>query len=143
MNTINGIELKKLVTHSDERGFFREIIRVTDDFFNEGFGQWSCAMRIAGTGEWHIHEHQTDWWYVPIGQIEAYLYDSRPGSFTYQERNKFVLGDDLVLRIPPGVAHAFEVIFEPMYLFYITSCIYDPADEGRIPYDIISLKGHK
>ncbi len=29
---IDGVVLKSLDTHQDERGFFREIIRETDDF---------------------------------------------------------------------------------------------------------------
>ena len=33
-----GVETKELVTHADERGFFREIIRESDAFF-EHFGQ--------------------------------------------------------------------------------------------------------
>ena len=32
MPHIEGVEIKELVTHPDERGFFREIIRVTDPF---------------------------------------------------------------------------------------------------------------
>ncbi|MBU0769509.1 MAG: dTDP-4-dehydrorhamnose 3,5-epimerase family protein, partial [Proteobacteria bacterium] len=39
------------------------------------------------------------------------------------------------LRIPPGVAHGCKCISGPANLFYITSDVYDPADEGRIPYD--------
>jgi dTDP-4-dehydrorhamnose 3,5-epimerase-like enzyme len=35
---IAGVTLKELVTHTDERGFLREIIRVADDFFQDGFG---------------------------------------------------------------------------------------------------------
>jgi dTDP-4-dehydrorhamnose 3,5-epimerase-like enzyme len=31
---IDGVEIKELVTHPDERGFFREMIRVTDSFFD-------------------------------------------------------------------------------------------------------------
>jgi hypothetical protein len=34
-NLIQGVEIKELVTHPDERGFFREMIRVTDSFFGE------------------------------------------------------------------------------------------------------------
>ncbi len=139
METINGVEIKKLTTYSDERGFFREIIRNTDDFFNEGFGQWSHANRDIGTGEWHIHKRQIDWWYVAIGRIEVFLYDNRPGSVTYQKRNRYISSDERVFKIPPGVAHAFEVIEGPMHLFYITSHIYDPSDEGRIPYSAIGL----
>ena len=36
---IEGVEIKELVTHTDERGFFREIVRKTDEFWGEGFGQ--------------------------------------------------------------------------------------------------------
>ncbi len=139
LKAIDGVEIKELITHFDERGFFREIIRVTDNFFDEGFGQWSCAMRSVGTGEWHIHERQTDWWHVPIGEIQAYLYDNRPGSVTYQERDIYILDNSYVLKIPPGVAHAFKISLLPMHLFYITSHIYNPADEGRIPYSDIGL----
>jgi dTDP-4-dehydrorhamnose 3,5-epimerase len=38
---IHGVEIKELTTHTDERGFFRELIRSSDPIFPEGFGQWS------------------------------------------------------------------------------------------------------
>jgi dTDP-4-dehydrorhamnose 3,5-epimerase len=41
---IEGVVLKELVTNMDGRGFFREIIRVSDDFFAEGLGQWSHSQ---------------------------------------------------------------------------------------------------
>ena len=64
---IEGVTVKELVTYADERGFFREIIRVTDDFFQEGFGQWSHSLMHTGTAKaWHIHQKQTDWWYVAV-----------------------------------------------------------------------------
>jgi len=38
--------------------------------------------------------------------------------------------------IPPGVAHGYKVIGTAAALLaYITDRFYDPADEGRIPYD--------
>jgi dTDP-4-dehydrorhamnose 3,5-epimerase len=135
--SIEGVEIKQLLTHSDERGFFREILRVTDDIFDEGFGQWSYAERNTGTGEYHLHKYQTDWWYVPIGIMEVYLHDMRQDSLSYQKDTMLVLRGDMpeVLKIPPGVAHGFEVVACPIHLFYITSHIYNPKDEGRIPYD--------
>ena len=45
---IEGVVFKDLVTNTDERGFFREIIRVTDDFFAEGFGQCSHSLVYPG-----------------------------------------------------------------------------------------------
>ena len=37
--------------------------------------------------------------------------------------------------IPPGVAHGCRVISGPVNLFYVTSHVYDPSDEGRIRHD--------
>lgn len=136
---IEGVVLKELLTHTDERGFFREIIRVSDNFFGEGFGQWSLSLMYPGVVKaWHIHKVQVDWWYVAFGVLKVALYDTRPESPTYRETSDLFIGDNrlaVVLRIPPGVAHGCKVISGPVQLFYITSRVYDPADEGRIPYD--------
>ena len=40
-----------------------------------------------------------------------------------------------VLRVPPGVAHGCKSIASTVNLFYVTSDVYDPTDEGRIPHD--------
>lgn len=136
---IHGVELKSIVTHTDERGFFRELIRVTDPIFSEGFGQWSHTLTLQGAAKaWHIHKAQVDWWYVAIGAIKTVLYDTRPDSPTYGELQEILMGDPYpvqILKVPPGVAHGYKVIQGPMHLFYVTSNVYDPADEGRIPHD--------
>ena len=136
---IDGVVFKELVTHTDERGFFREIIRVTDDFFAEGFGQWSHSLMYAGAGKaWHIHSRQTDWWYVACGTLKVALYDMRPESPTHGELVEFFLGDhqpSAVVKIPPGVAHGCKAIGGSVHFFYVTSSTYDPTDEGRIAHD--------
>ena len=136
---IDGVAFKELDTHRDERGFFREIIRVTDDFFEEGFGQWSQSLMYPGIIKaWHIHKKQTDWWYVSTGVLKVVLYDRRRESSTYRQTMEIMLGDDheaRVLKIPPGVAHGCKCLSGPANLFYITSHPYDPEDEGRIPHD--------
>ena len=136
---IQGVVIKELATHTDERGFFREIIRVSDDFFREGFGQWSHSLMHPGTAKaWHVHQHQTDWWYVGLGTLKVALYDTREGSATQGELMEFFMGDNQpaqAVKIPPGVAHGCKAISGAAHLFYITSHTYDPADEGRIPHD--------
>jgi dTDP-4-dehydrorhamnose 3,5-epimerase len=136
---IEGVVFKELVTHTDERGFFREIIRVTDVFFREGFGQWSHSLMHPGTAKaWHIHQRQTDWWYVGLGTLTGALYDTRADSLTAGELMEFLMGDHQpaqVVRIPPGVAHGCKALTGPTHLFYVTSHTYDPKDEGRIPHD--------
>ena len=44
-----------------------------------------------------------------------------------------------VLKIPPGVAHGCKAIGGVSHLFYVTSSIYDPKEEGRIAHDDPSI----
>jgi dTDP-4-dehydrorhamnose 3,5-epimerase len=134
--TIEGVVLKPLVTHADERGFFREVIRETDDFFDH-FGQWSHSLMFPGTAKaWHLHRRQIDWWYC-IGTLKVGLHDLRSNSRTRGVTQTFLMGDDhgpVCLKIPPGVAHGCRAL-EKTHLLYVTSNVYDPSDEGRIPHD--------
>lgn len=136
---IDGVMIKELIRQKDERGFFEELIRVADDFFKEGFGQLSHSyMRYGVIKAWHIHKTQIDWWFVSRGDIHVVLYDTRKNSSTYKLLNEFRLGEhgeDIVLKIPAGVAHGCKVISQDAELFYVTSKIYNPDEEGRIPYD--------
>jgi dTDP-4-dehydrorhamnose 3,5-epimerase len=136
---IEGVIIKELKTHPDERGFFRELIRVTDGFFGEGFGQWSHSKMYRDVIKaWHFHQQQVDWWYVPVGALKVVLHDLRPDSPTYRQTQELFMGEhygEKVLKIPPGVAHGCKVLSGEAHLFYITSNTYNPQDEGRIPHD--------
>ena len=141
---IEGVVFKELITHADERGFFREIIRCTDEFFVEGFGQWSHSLMYTGVAKaWHIHQKQVDWWYVAGGVLKVALHDTRPDSSSYKETVELFMGENQpasVLCIPPGVAHGCKCISGPAHLFYITSNVYAPEDEGRIPHDDMAIE---
>ncbi len=136
---INGVQSKQLIRHPDERGFFEELIRVTDSIFTEGFGQLSRSSMVTGVVKaWHVHKTQVDWWYVVKGTIKVALYDGRVESSTYKELNEFVLGEegqDVILKIPAGVVHGLKVIKGPAELVYVTSGTYSKDEEGRIPYN--------
>lgn len=140
---ITGVIIKQLISHGDSRGFFREIIRETDDFFSSGghFGQWSHSkMQYNVVKAWHYHHVQTDWWYVTSGAVETVLIDNREESPTYRKKMIFLMGDEgeakpLCVKIPPGVLHGCKVLSPEAHLFYITSHTYNPSEEGRIPYN--------
>ena len=137
---ISGVMIKKLVRHPDERGHFEELIRKTDDFFAEGFGQVSHSHMLAGVVKaWHIHKTQVDWWYVVRGLIKVALYDKREKANTYKELNEFTIGSkegqNKIIKVPAGVAHGLKVMEGPADLVYVTSGIYVKDEEGRIPYD--------
>ncbi len=137
--TIAGVEIKELKTHPDQRGFFREIIRVTDAFFGEGFGQLSHSLMFPGVAKaWHYHHTQVDWWYVPVGALKVVLHDLREDSPTRGETMELMMGENypaIVLKIPPGVAHGCKALGGITHLFYVTSNTYDPKEEGRLPHD--------
>ena len=142
---IYDVIIKELVSHGDERGFFREIVRCTDDVFKDAkFGQLSHSHMVKNTVKaWHYHNIQFDFWYIPTGLVKVILYDDREESPTYGVHQEFTVGDTLTypeakalcIRIPTGVLHSCKVLSESADLFYITSETYNPQDEGRYPYD--------
>jgi dTDP-4-dehydrorhamnose 3,5-epimerase len=136
---INGVEIKRLTQYYDSRGWFCENIRACDPFF-VGFGQWSDSLMHTGVIKaWHIHQIQYDYWRIPIGVVRVVLCDLRKDSTTYRTIDEYVIGgsgyDPCIIKIPPGVAHGCKVLQGPALLSYITSHIYNPNDEGRIPHD--------
>lgn len=137
--SIAGVEIKKLVTHSDQRGFFREIIRSTDGFFAAGFGQLSHSLVNKGVLKaWHAHRYQSQWNYVTSGKIQVALHDARPESPTYRMTMEFAVGEGeeaVCYFFPPGVLHGYRCIEDPMNIIYVTSGTYDLKDEIRIPED--------
>ncbi len=139
MSNIEGVVIKELTTNTDERGFFRELIRKTDPFFGEGFAQLSHSQMFHGTAKaWHIHNTQIDWWYVPVGVLKVALYDKRPDSPTKGMLQEIFMGGEYgqkILKIPAGVAHGCKAISDTAHLIYVTSNVYDKQEEGRIPHD--------
>jgi dTDP-4-dehydrorhamnose 3,5-epimerase len=136
---IDGVVVKQLVTHSDQRGFFREIIRVTDDFFAPGFGQLSHSLVHPGVVKaWHAHHYQTQWTYVALGDLEVVLHDTRPASPTFRRSMELLVGENhsaCAYSMPPGVAHGLRCVSGPAHVIYVTSGTYDPDDEVRIAPD--------
>ena len=136
---IEGVAIKELVTHTDNRGFFREIIQATDDFFSAGFGQLSHSLVYSGIIKaWHSHKVQSQWTYVATGTLKVALHDMRKDSLTYQQTMEFLVGENTkasVYLFPPGVAHGYKCINGPANVIYVTSGQYDLEDEIRIPFD--------
>ena len=140
LGVIEDVVIQPLARHPDDRGYFEELIRVTDPWFGEGFGQLSHSKMYPGVVKaWHIHKTQIDWWYVAAGRLLVALHDRRPDSPTLGVTQELYMGDDLpptVLKIPAGVAHGCRAIGgEPAHLFCVTSRTYDPDEEGRIAYN--------
>ena len=136
---IEGVTFKDIVTYADDRGFFREIIRVTDPFFKEGFGQCSHSLVYPEVVKaWHGHHQQTQWTYVACGLVRVVIHDPRPQSATYRRTEERLIGEHqpaCVYRLPPGVVHGYRCLAGPAHVFYVTSGTYDPNDEIRLLHD--------
>ena len=139
---IAGIRLQALALWPDDRGYFLEVQRIGRGLaaqFPPATSQVSAALNYPGTIKaFHYHLHQTDCWTPAMGLFQVALADLREGSPTYGERNTIYVGAlrPWQILIPPGVAHGYKVIGgDPAMLIYMTDRFYDPADEGRTPYD--------
>jgi dTDP-4-dehydrorhamnose 3,5-epimerase len=70
--------------------------------------------------------------------FQVALVDLRPDSETFGVKNTMYVGalKPWQVLIPPGVGHGYKVIGDqPGMLVYLTDRLYNPQDEGRIPYN--------
>jgi len=138
MSEIDGVKINELVTHPDDRGYFREVFRVADNSLGE-VAQVSATMSYSGVIKaFHYHEQQDDLWYCAKGMIQVVLYDQREGSATKGETQVVVMGDHrpLSVYIPKGVVHGYKVLGdEAALVVYATDKVYNPDDEFRLAHD--------
>jgi len=144
---IGGVRVQAYDIWPDDRGYFLEVIRMGQGLaahFPAETTQVSAALSYPGTIKaFHFHQHQTDLWVPASGMFQIALVDLRPDSSTFGLRNTLYAGSlkPWQLLIPPGVGHGYKVIGEgPGMLVYVTNRLYNPQDEGRIPYDDPSIQ---
>lgn len=137
---IEGVMVKHLKVHTDERGFLMEILRKDDKIF-ERFAQSYLTVCNPGYAKaWHYHKKQTDHFYVVRGKGRIVLYDIREQSKTKGMVNKFIcsLDNPRVIKIPPLVFHGFEAVGdEPCYIINYPTELYNykQPDEFRMPFN--------
>jgi dTDP-4-dehydrorhamnose 3,5-epimerase len=138
---IEGVKIKKLVKHCDDRGFFAELIRVDESDLLSKFGQSSWSMSYPGVIKaFHYHKKQDDLWFFPSGNAQVVLYDLRDHSPTKGITDVYYMGENnpILLLIPKGVAHGYRVLGQkPAVIIYFTTEPYKPEDpdEKRIAWD--------
>ena len=137
---IEGVKVKHLNLHSDERGKLMELLRSDDDLFEE-FGQVYMTTCVPGfVKAWHLHKAQVDNFACVKGGIRLGLFDRRINSQTKGNVQEFILGLDnpVLVRIPAGVYHGFECASDDeAIVINIPSLPYNRAspDEFRKPFD--------
>ena len=143
---IEGVRVQAFPVYPDDRGFFLEVQRIGHGLaaaFPPERTQVSAAMNYRGTIKaFHFHLHQTDCWTPVTGLFQVVLCDLRSGSRTFGLRNTLYVGPmrPWQVLIPPGVAHGYKIIGnQDALLVYMTDQFYNPKDEGRLPFDDVSI----
>jgi dTDP-4-dehydrorhamnose 3,5-epimerase len=146
---IADVVARHLQVNRDPRGVLVETLKADwpDCYDAEGrpFAQtyYSVTEPWVARDEdrWHVHEVQSDRFVVPSGDVALALYDARDDSPTRGRLNLFRLGQgggdegQYLVLIPPRVLHGFMVIGPgPALLLNYPTRLYDPADEGRVPF---------
>ena len=139
---IRGVVIGHTTVWPDDRGVFFEVARIGQGLisrFDPATTQVSGTFTYPGAIKaFHYHVRQWDCWVPLSGMFQVALVDLRPDSPTFRTKNTLYVGEHRPwqMLIPPGVAHGYKVIGESRAgLVYVTSRLYDPDDEGRIPYN--------
>jgi dTDP-4-dehydrorhamnose 3,5-epimerase len=146
---VAGVVARKLRVNRDPRGILVETLKTEwDDCYDaedRPFAQtyYSVTEPWVARDEdrWHVHERQSDRFVIPSGDVVIALYDPRAESPTLGRLNLVRLGDSngddgqYLLLIPPCVLHCFMVVGprSALLLNYPTH-LWDPTDEGRVPF---------
>ena len=84
----------------------------------------------------HYHLNQDDIWFVPPpSKAKFVLYDVRKTSPTFGKTQVIVAGggQDVLVRIPAGVAHGYRPLTNPCALLYFVTETLRPREAGRVP----------
>lgn len=155
---IDGVRILKLPRFTDDRGFLLEIFRsranhpesrALAEFFAGGPApaqmNYSVVDADGHVKGLHYHLKQDDiWFFPPPSKAKVVLYDIRSASPTFGQTQTVVAGggQDLLIRIPTGVAHGYRPLTNPCSLLYFVTDTFDPAapDEFRIAWDHPAVK---
>ena len=153
---IKDVVVKPLKINRDKRGVLVETLKKDwQDVYSENnlsFTQNYYSITYPGIArdesEWHCHPtKQIDRFVVIKGDIVVALYDWRKKSQTYKYMNWFKMGESsgdkgqYLLMIPVNVLHGFVVVSKNQaILMNFPTQLYDPKEEGRIPFKDVKLK---
>lgn len=139
---IEGILWKPLSKFTDRRGWLVELFR--HDELPAEYHPTMCYISMTEPGIArgpHEHEDQADYFcFIGPSDFKVYLWDARPASKTYGNREIRVVGESAAsgLVVPAGVVHAYKNVGDKQgIVFNAPNRLYkgwgkkDPVDEIR------------
>lgn len=141
----DGVVLRDLVTHTDERGTIVELYDLRWDIHPDPMVYaYQFTIRPGWAKGWGLHREHDDRYVFLEGEMETAFYDERPDSPTYGMAARRVLSGrhrQLII-IPAGVWHAHRNIgAEDVRVVNFPTTPYDHAnpDKYLLPLDTDEL----
>lgn len=145
VSPIEGVVVRPLHWHNDQRGSLTELVRADDpELMVAPIGQVYVTTLYPGVVKgWHLHRHQWDRMSCLVGRVLLGLIDDREDSPTRGATMRLVLGDrnHVLVLVPPGVYHGLKNVgtVEAMVV-NVVSAPYDRQnpDEVRVaPHGVL------
>lgn len=138
---LSGLLIIEQLTNDDERGFFRETVRMDELEAALGkpvhFVQENHSRSLKGVLRGLHAENWEKLVYVPHGSVFTAIADIRPESPTFKRVEVFHLGETnrSKLFIPRGMAHGFCVLSDQADYVYQVTEYYDGAPTPSVAWD--------
>lgn len=149
---INDVVIHPYKINKDDSGILVETLRKdwTDiygdgkEFFMQYYSETPSGV-ARDNDVWHYHPTiQDDRFSVVKGEIVVAIADNREGSSTYGLLNLFYINskeNPYIVLIPRKTLHGFMVVSkESAILINFPTGLYNPQEEGRIPYEKAQVK---
>ncbi len=142
--TLDGVLKIERPTFSDDRGFFREPVRIKE------LGKLGISFNVAQMNHAKSIQktlrgiHSAPWnklIYVPNGAVQAVIVDLRIQSHTFGRHESFLLGTDNLssIFIPKGFGNSYLALSESADYVYLTDQEWEPNKETGIVWNDTDL----
>jgi len=149
-----GVKIKEVKTHVDERGFVVEAYDPRWKWHKDPMVfSYIFTVRSGVTKGWGLHKKHEDRYFILFGEMELILYDARPKSPTKGLVSKIYLSEynRQVINIPAGIWHADRAVGQKdVVIVNFPTIPYDhkdpdkyrlPLTTKKIPYRFNDPKG--
>lgn len=151
VSLVKDVLMYPLKVNRDESGILIETLRTDwEGIYGKGreFSMQYFSVTKSGIARdekvWHYHPKQEDRFLVAQGEMIVAVVDNRRGSKTFGTLNLFHMkadADPYILLIPKYTLHGFLVVSHtPCVLLNFPTCLYNPSEEKRLPYDRAQIK---
>ena len=135
-----GVTVREVITHVDQRGSLCELIDERWEGVDEPItSSYLWTIRPGVIKGWSIHREKADRYVLLFGEVQLVLYDERPGSPTEGVVTELVLTDlrRQTVRIPAGVWHAVRGLGgRDSVLVNFPTALYEHGDPDKYGMDV-------